>query len=67
MRLPERRRHESLGRARRSQEVNIEICTREIRFEIMEWIRLDQDTVQWRCFVSITAYGLHETSNFITR
>jgi hypothetical protein len=41
-----------LGRPRRRREDNIKIDLREIRIGGANWIRLSQDKVQWRAFVS---------------
>jgi hypothetical protein len=41
-----------LGRPRRSWEGNINIDLREIGIDGANWIRLDQDMVHWRTFVS---------------
>jgi hypothetical protein len=42
----------SLGRPRRRCEDNIKLDLREIGIERANWIRLAQDRVQWRAFVS---------------
>jgi hypothetical protein len=47
---PERKR--PLGRLRHGWEDNIKIDLREIRIDKANWIRLVQDRVQWRDFVS---------------
>jgi hypothetical protein len=41
-----------LGRRRRRWEDNIKLDLREIRIDGANWIRLAQDTVQWRAFVN---------------
>jgi hypothetical protein len=41
-----------LGRRRRRWEDNIKMDFREIGIDGMNWIRLDQDRVQWRAFVN---------------
>jgi hypothetical protein len=46
---PERKR--PLGRSRRRWEGNIKVDLREIEIDGANWIRLPQDTVQWRVFV----------------
>jgi hypothetical protein len=47
---PEGRR--PLGRPRRRWEVNIKIDLRKIGIDGANWIRLDQDRVQWWAFVN---------------
>jgi hypothetical protein len=42
----------SLRRPRRRWEDNIKMDLREIRIDGANWIRLAQDRVQWRAFVS---------------
>jgi hypothetical protein len=42
----------SMGRSRRKWENNIKMDLREIGIDGVNWIRLDQDRVQWRAFVS---------------
>jgi hypothetical protein len=37
-----------LGRPKRRWEVNIKMDLREIRIDGVNWIRLAQDSVQWR-------------------
>jgi hypothetical protein len=49
--MPEGKR--SLGRPRRRWEDNINLDLREIGIDGENWIRLVQDRVQWRAFVSI--------------
>jgi hypothetical protein len=46
-----------LERRRRRWECNIKMDLREIRIDGANWIRLAQDSVQWRAFVS-TVMGL---------
>jgi hypothetical protein len=41
-----------LGRPRRRWEDNIKMGLREIGIDGVNWIRLTQDRVQWRTFVS---------------
>jgi hypothetical protein len=41
-----------LGRPRRSWEDNIKMDLREIGIDGANWIRLTQDRVQWRAFLS---------------
>jgi hypothetical protein len=41
-----------LGRPRRRWEDNIKMDLREIGIDGANWIRLAQDTVQWRAFVN---------------
>jgi hypothetical protein len=41
-----------LGRPRRRWEENIKVDLKEIRIDGANWIRLAQDRVQWRAFVS---------------
>jgi hypothetical protein len=41
-----------LGRPRRRWEDNIKLDLREIGIDGANWIRLAQDTIQWRTFVS---------------
>jgi hypothetical protein len=41
-----------LGRPRRRWENNIKMDLREIGFDVVNWIRLAQDRVQWRAFVN---------------
>jgi hypothetical protein len=41
-----------LGRPRRRWEANINIDLREIEIDGLNWIRLVQDRVRWRAFVS---------------
>jgi hypothetical protein len=50
VRRPEGKR--PLGRPRRRREDNINIDRREIGIDGANWIRLVQDRVQWRAFVS---------------
>jgi hypothetical protein len=49
LRNPERKR--PLGRSRRRCEDNIRIDLREIRWEDVNWMHLDQDRDQWRTAV----------------
>jgi hypothetical protein len=42
----------SLGRSRRRWEDNIKMDVREIGIDVANWIRLAQDRVQWRNFVT---------------
>jgi hypothetical protein len=42
-----------LGRPRRRWENNIKIDLRETGIDGMNWIRLSQDRVRWRTFVSM--------------
>jgi hypothetical protein len=46
---PEGKRH--LGTSRRRWEDNIKMDLREIGIDVVNWIRLAQDRVQWRAFV----------------
>jgi hypothetical protein len=48
--MPEGKR--PLGRPRRRWEDNIKVDLREIGIDGASWIRLAQDRVQWRVFVS---------------
>jgi hypothetical protein len=41
-----------LGRPRRRWEDNIKMDLKEIGIDVSNWIRLAQDRVQWRAFVS---------------
>jgi hypothetical protein len=41
-----------LGRPRRRWEDNIKMDLREIGIDVVNWIRLAQDRVQWRAFVN---------------
>jgi hypothetical protein len=41
-----------LGRPRRRWEDNIKMALREIGIDGVNWIRLAQDRVQWRVFLS---------------
>jgi hypothetical protein len=41
-----------LGRPRRRREDNIKMDLRKIGIDGANWIRLDQDRVQWRAFVN---------------
>jgi hypothetical protein len=41
-----------LGRPKRRWEDNIKMYLREVGIDGMNWIRLAQDRVQWRAFVS---------------
>jgi hypothetical protein len=41
-----------LGRPRRRREDNIKMDLREIGIDGVNWIRVAQDTVQWRAFVN---------------
>jgi hypothetical protein len=41
-----------LGRSRRRWEDNIKLVLREIGIERANWVRLSQDRVRWRAFVS---------------
>jgi hypothetical protein len=41
-----------LGRPRRRLEDTIKIDAREIRWESLDWIRVDQDRDQWRALVN---------------
>jgi hypothetical protein len=50
VRRPEGKR--LLGRPRRRWEDNIKMDLREIGIDGANWIRLAQDVVQWRAFVS---------------
>jgi hypothetical protein len=50
VRRPERKRQ--LGRPRRMWEDNIKMDLRETRIDGTNWIRLAQDRIQWRAFVS---------------
>jgi hypothetical protein len=45
-------REETTGRPRRRWEVNTKMDLREIAIDGVNWIRLAQDMVQWRTFVS---------------
>jgi hypothetical protein len=45
-----------LGRPRNRWENNIEMDVREIGIDGANWIRLNQDRVQWRVFVSTVMY-----------
>jgi hypothetical protein len=42
-----------LGRPRRRWKDNNKMDLREIGIDVMYWIRLSQDRVQWRAFVSV--------------
>jgi hypothetical protein len=48
----EGRREDTTERPRRRWEDNIKMDFREIGIDGANWIRLAQDTVQWRAFVS---------------
>jgi hypothetical protein len=48
----EARRKETTGRPRRRWEDNIKMDLREIGIDGANWIRLAQDSVQWRAFVN---------------
>jgi hypothetical protein len=50
VRSPEGKR--PLGRPRRRWEDNIKLDLREIGIDGANWIRLDQDRVQWQAFVN---------------
>jgi hypothetical protein len=41
-----------LGRPRRRWEDNIKMDLREIGIDVPNWIRLTQDSVQWRAFMN---------------
>jgi hypothetical protein len=63
---PERKR--PLGRPRRRWEDNIKMDLREIRIEGANWIRLTQDRLQWRAFVStVKPTGFIEKAGCLTR
>jgi hypothetical protein len=55
-----------LGRPRRRWGGNIKLNLREIWIDGANWIRLDQDRVQWRAFVStVMNIGFHKESRLL--